>query len=97
MYVDKRDKFVSQDIRKYGSYQGANSYLIGELVNPGNKVLNVGSQTGQEALVMAKVIGPTGKLFIFEPYWFSNYLVTSNINYNNFSDYTTIYKKGASD
>lgn len=42
---------------------------------------------------MAKVIGPTGKLFIFEPYWFSNYLVTSNIKYNNFSDYTTIYKK----
>jgi hypothetical protein len=48
-------------------------------------------------MVMAKIIGPTGKLFIFEPYWFSNHVVTSNIKYNNFSDYTTIYKKGATD
>jgi len=27
---------------------------------------------------MGKIIGSTGKIFIFEPYSFSNYLVTKN-------------------
>jgi tRNA A58 N-methylase Trm61 len=45
-------------------------------VNPGDKILNVGSQSGMEALVMAKIIGPQGKLFVFEPYSFSNTLVS---------------------
>lgn len=48
-------------------------------------------------MAIAKIIGPTGKLFIVEPYWFSNDLITSSIKYNNFTDFTTIYKKGASD
>ena len=46
---------------------------------------------------MGKIIGPTGKLFIFEPYSFSNFLVTKNIEINNLTEITKIYKVGASD
>lgn len=60
-------------------------------------MLNLGSQSGLEALVMGKIIGPTGKLFIFEPYTFSHQLVKMNIEMNGLNDITTIYKVGASD
>ncbi len=60
-------------------------------------MLNLGSQSGLEALIMGKIVGPTGKLFIFEPYSFSNKLVTKNIELNNLQNITTIYKYGASD
>jgi FkbM family methyltransferase len=71
--------------------------LIGRLVKPGDHVLNLGSQSGLEALVMGKIIGETGKLFIFEPYSFSNSLITKNVEINGLKDITTIYKYGASD
>ena len=60
-------------------------------------VLNLGSQSGLEALVLGKIIGPEGKMFIFEPYNVSNEIVTKNIDLNHLSEQTTIYKKGASD
>lgn len=59
--------------------------------------MNLGSQSGLEALVMGKSIGPEGKLFIFEPYSFSNKLVQKNIEINGLSSNTKIYKIGASD
>ncbi len=46
---------------------------------------------------MGKIVGPTGKLYIFEPYSFSNQLVTKNIEMNALQNITTIYKIGASD
>lgn len=46
---------------------------------------------------MGKIIGPTGKLYIFEPYSFSHSLVTKNVELNNLNNITTIYKIGASD
>ena len=59
--------------------------------------MNLGSQSGLEALVMGKIIGPTGKLFIFEPYSFSNMMVNKNVEINDLKSITTVYKVGASD
>lgn len=47
-------------------------------------------------MVMGKIVGPKGHLYIFEPYSFSNKLVTHNALINGISDHTTIYKQGAS-
>lgn len=97
MYVDSQDTMVSATIANSGTWEPAYVSLLGHLVKPGNNVLNLGSQSGLEALVMGKIVGPKGKLFIFEPYSFSNKMVTTNIEMNGLSEITTIYKVGASD
>lgn len=79
MYVDSLDGTVSSTITYSGTWEPNYISLIGTIVKPGNSVMNLGSQSGLEALVMGKIVGPTGKLFIFEPYSFSNKLVTKNI------------------
>lgn len=58
MYVDAMDNFVSRDIWKTGTWSPDNINLIGHVVKPGDKILNLGSQTGIEAMVMGKIIGP---------------------------------------
>lgn len=45
---------------------------------------------------MGKIIGSSGHMFIFEPYSFSNKLLTKNIQTNGLSHITTIYSIGAS-
>ena len=72
MYVDSKDTMVSSQIAGSGTWEPGYIALIGHIVKPGNNVLNLGSQSGLEALVMGKIVGPKGKLFIFEPYSFSN-------------------------
>lgn len=97
MYVDSKDSMVSRSIQVGGTWEPGYINLIGHLVKPGDSVLNLGSQSGLQAIIMGKIVGDKGKLFIFEPYSFSNTLITKNIELNNLKDITTIYKYGASD
>ena len=97
MYVDNTDKAVSTSIAKRGTWEPHYIKLIGHIVKPGMNILNLGSQSGLEAIIMGKLIGPQGKLFIFEPFEVSNAIVTKNIEMNGLKDQTTIYMKGASD
>ncbi len=97
MYVDSNDATVSNLIAISGTWEPEYIQLIGNIVKEGDNVINLGSQSGLEALVMGKIIGSTGRLFIFEPYSFSNQLITKNIELNNLTNITTIYKVGASD
>lgn len=59
--------------------------------------MNLGSQSGLEAIIMGKIVGPAGRLFIFEPYSFSNMIVTKSVELNDLKNITKIYKVGASD
>lgn len=65
MYVDSLDGTVSATISNSGTWEPNYISLIGVLVKPGNYVMNLGSQSGLEALVMGKIVGSKGKLFIF--------------------------------
>lgn len=46
-------------------------------------MLNVGAQTGLEAVVMGKLVGAKGRLFVVEPYSFSYGLLVRNIQLND--------------
>ena len=65
MYVDSKDGFVSSVIENAGTWEPYNINLIGHFVKAGDSILNLGSQSGLEAVIMGKIIGPSGKLFIF--------------------------------
>jgi len=41
--------------------------MMGRFVSPGDTILNIGTETSIESLVLAQIIGPTGKMNIFEP------------------------------
>lgn len=61
------------------------------------KVLNVGAQVGLEAIIMGKIIGEEGRMFVVEPYSISYSLLTKNIHLNNLQEIATLYNIAASD
>lgn len=65
MYVDSMDNLVSVYIAQTGTWEDQYINLISHIIRPGFNVINIGSQSGLEALIMGKLVGPTGKLFIF--------------------------------
>lgn len=46
MYIDTRDSSVSNIISITGSWEPENINLIGHIVKKGDKILNLGAQTG---------------------------------------------------
>jgi FkbM family methyltransferase len=69
---------------------------MARFVKEGHTVLNIGSHVGLEAMVLGKIAGPKGKLFIMEPFSISCNMLLKNVYLNSLNDITTIYNVGAS-
>jgi hypothetical protein len=56
---------MSRTMMQQGTFEPDGIILLGRILRPGYKVLNVGSQSGMEAILSTKIIGPTGHIYIF--------------------------------
>ena len=83
MFIDRKDGIVSLWINDNGTFNGGNVYLMAHFLKEGMTVANVGSQTGMEALFIAKTVGQSGKVYVFEPYSFSYRLMRKSMYMNN--------------
>lgn len=68
---------------------------MARFVKEGDTVLNIGSHIGLEAVVMGKIVGSKGRLFVFEPYSVSFSILLKNIYLNELGDIATVYNVGA--
>jgi Methyltransferase FkbM domain len=50
-----------------GRYEPPLMRWMKRTIRPGNVVFDIGSNDGHEALIAAKLVGPTGRVFAFEP------------------------------
>jgi hypothetical protein len=57
MYVDDQDGLVSGVIASAGTWEPHFINLIAHIIKPGDYALNLGSQSGLEALVIGKLVG----------------------------------------
>ena len=94
--IDRRDAMVSRVIKEEGSFQHDNVRTFGRLVKEGDNILNIGSHIGLECILYAKLAGPKGKLFMFEPYPVTYNILLKNIYLNNLDKRATLYNVAAS-
>jgi hypothetical protein len=94
--VDSRDGVVSSNIKNGGTWEPRNLRTMARFVKTGDTVINIGSHIGLEAIVMGRIAGPTGHLFIFEPYSLTYNMVLKNVYLNKLGDMATVYNVGAS-
>ena len=81
MYLD------SKDSNKL-SFNEVYEYLVTELVQKevkmGNVVLDIGAHIGYYALMFAKLVGPHGKVFAFEPEPGNFAILEKNVRVNDY-------------
>ena len=51
----------------YGAFRPEISKLLNRMLQPGHVAIDIGANIGMHSVVMANRVGPTGKLFSFEP------------------------------
>jgi FkbM family methyltransferase len=64
-------------------------------VKEGDTVLNIGSHIGLEAMVMGRIIGDEGRLFLFEPYSLTYNIMLKNLHLNRLAHIAKAYNVGA--
>jgi hypothetical protein len=83
MIVDDYDQTVSKSIMEKGTWNPSQIHIIARFMQPGMSALNLGPQTGLEAILIGKLIGSKGHLYLFEPYSPSYSIVKKNIYFND--------------
>jgi FkbM family methyltransferase len=61
------DRLVFLALHRTGVMGKEEAHLLRKLIEPGMQILDVGANIGLYTLVMAKLAGPSGRVFAFEP------------------------------
>lgn len=80
-----------------GAYELATVDLLGRVVRQGMRCLDVGAQTGFYTCQLARLVGPTGRVFAFEPMARSFELLCRNIEENGWNDRVSLRQVACAD
>ncbi|MFH0730693.1 MAG: FkbM family methyltransferase [Pseudomonadota bacterium] len=89
LFVDLSDRVIGHGIIK-GQYESEEVDFLKSVVKPGDTVLDIGANIGFFTIVMADLIGETGKSYSFEPLQRNFKLLKRSIEENKFDDRATI-------
>jgi len=73
-------------------HEKATTELFKKVVKEGNTVVDLGANIGYFTLLAAKIVGPKGKVFAFEPEPKNYSYLVKNINLNNYNQVTALQK-----
>ena len=71
-----------------GRFEPQTTELIKRLVKPGTNIIDIGADVGYYTLLVARLCGPEGKVFAFEPDPTNHSLLTKNVAVNGLENVT---------
>ena len=83
MFLDRNDD-LSLSIN--GEFEPMETSIVKKMVKPGDYVIDIGANIGYYTLIMAKLVGETGKVFAFEPDPENVELLKKNVEYNGYKN-----------
>lgn len=85
LFVDLADVVIGLNIIR-GNYEQNEIDFVRRVVKPGQNVLDIGANIGFFTIVMASLVGPSGKVYAFEPLDQNTDLLELSIAENAFED-----------
>lgn len=92
MYITPPDSALSRELLLCGTYENGEVRVFHELLRRGMTVLDLGANIGYFTLIAAKLVGPEGKVFAFEPEPANFSLLQRNVNINGYENVTLVQK-----
>lgn len=77
-----QDSIIGRSIEVYGEYYESEVNLFRQVVRPGDVAVDVGAYIGTHTLVLAHLVGPTGRVVAFEPQNVIHQLLSANLALN---------------
>lgn len=86
MYLDLEDKGLSRDLLAYGVREKFSTEVMKQELKPGQVVVEIGANIGYYALLEAKTVGESGKVYCLEPAPENVELLRRNIAVNGYKN-----------
>ena len=96
-YVVARDVGFSPYVMLDGFYEYHVTEFVARNVKPGMRVMDIGANFGYFTLLMADLVGPTGKVYAFEPNPNAATLLGYSLRANNFTSRAVVDCRAISD
>ena len=92
LYVDPRDQVIARNLLLYGVWEPFETELFQQQVKPGMVVFCLGAHIGYYALLSARQVGESGRVYAFEPSPESFHLLVRNIEANGYRNVFPVQK-----
>ena len=89
MFLHPNDTFR---LSVHGIHGAHDLKIFKDNVKDGDNVIDLGANIGYFTLILAKLVGPTGKVFAFEPDPRNLALLKKNVEYNNYKNVIVVPK-----
>jgi len=96
MIVTLKD-FIQCTIAHVGEWEGPIHQAVRQFVGEGDVVLDVGGHVGYSTLHFAEWVGPSGRVFVFEPLREHGARIEANVALNGFEDRVEVVRAAVSD
>jgi FkbM family methyltransferase len=91
MYLDIRDKGVSQELALTGIREELFTRTLQGALREGDCVVDIGANIGYYSLMEARLIGPRGQVYAIEPAPHNIEILRDSVNLNNYGNVETFH------
>lgn len=92
MRINKEDRLVSYDILVNGTHEKCETELVKREIEEGMTVIDAGANIGYYTLLFAQKVGPSGKVYAFEPDPTNFSILQKNVQMNGFENIVLVNK-----
>jgi FkbM family methyltransferase len=92
LYLDPADQVVGPTLLRDGIFEPLETELVEREIGEGDVVLDMGANIGYYTLLFARLVGPQGRVFAFEPDPGNFRLLRRNVSLNGYHNAVLVHK-----
>jgi FkbM family methyltransferase len=96
VFIDLADSVIGWNIIR-GNYEKAELDFARRTIKPGENVIDIGANIGVFTITMASLVGPTGKVYAFEPQEREARLLVQSLAENDFTERAILERAAVTD
>lgn len=86
MMVNDCDAYIGKSLLTYGEFSPGEAALFEKFIQPGMTVVDVGANIGAHTIALAKMVGPDGRVFAYEPQRLIFQMLCANVALNHLNN-----------
>ena len=94
MLFPRGDMYVGRSLELYGEWAEGEMVLLSNILAPGDQVVEAGANIGTHTIPLARLVGPTGRVWALEPQMLIYQILCANLALNEIENVEPLHAAG---